>query len=107
MLLVTVPTICSISRDKGGRIIKWITSSWERIRSANVSRDPVSAFNVSPDGKLLAVALVSASLDSSARVTLIREKKNDESSFWTAILIILFAMAVYYARTGSFLPLTK
>ncbi|GER39181.1 transducin/WD40 repeat-like superfamily protein [Striga asiatica] len=41
--------------DKGGRIIKWNTSSWERIRSTNVSRDPVSAFNVSPDGKLLAV----------------------------------------------------
>ncbi|CAA0832966.1 SEC12-like protein 2 [Striga hermonthica] len=42
-------------RDKGGCMIKWNTSSWKSISSTHVSRDPISAFNVSPDGKLLAV----------------------------------------------------
>ncbi|EPS71638.1 hypothetical protein M569_03119, partial [Genlisea aurea] len=42
-------------RDKGGSIVKWNTNSWERIISTLVTRDSVSAFNVSPDGKLLAI----------------------------------------------------
>ncbi|KAI3466987.1 hypothetical protein Pfo_023650 [Paulownia fortunei] len=125
-------------RDKGGSIVKWNTSSWKRISSIHIVRDPVSAFNVSPDGKLLAIgtiqgdiliissasmrvqtvvrkahlglvtalafsqcsrALVSASLDSSARVTLIKDKKKDGTSLWTILLIILLAVAVYYARS--------
>ncbi|XP_057790667.1 SEC12-like protein 2 isoform X2 [Salvia miltiorrhiza] len=43
------------NRDKGGSIVKWNPTSWERISSTFVSRDQVSAFNVSPDGKLLAI----------------------------------------------------
>ncbi|CAI0410106.1 unnamed protein product [Linum tenue] len=100
---------------KGGSIVTWNTSSWKRLRSKHVVRDSISSFNVSPDGRLLAIgttqgdvvvvdssklgvqmvvrkahlgfvtalafshdsrALVSASMDSSARVTLIKEKKN-------------------------------
>ncbi|CAA0832969.1 SEC12-like protein 2 [Striga hermonthica] len=131
-------------RDKGGCIIKWNTGSWKSISSTHVSRDPISAFNVSPDGKLLALgtiqgdililssasmrvhsvvkkahlglvttlafsldskALASTSLDSSARVTLVKEKKKEGMSLWTIILIILLAIAVYYATTKDLLPL--
>ncbi|KAI3453126.1 hypothetical protein Pfo_009789 [Paulownia fortunei] len=45
-------------RDKGGSIVKWNTTSWKRISSTHVARDPVSAFNVSPDGKLLAIGTI-------------------------------------------------
>ncbi|GMP93585.1 hypothetical protein CsSME_00043350 [Camellia sinensis var. sinensis] len=101
-------------RGQGGNIVKWDTSSWRRVSSKHIIRDPISAFNVSADGKLLAIgtiqgdilivnsasmrvqnmvrkahlglvtalmfsqdsrALVSASMDSSARVTLIKDKK--------------------------------
>ncbi|KZV33516.1 hypothetical protein F511_38332 [Dorcoceras hygrometricum] len=104
-------------RDKGGNILKWNTTSWTRMASKHVVGDPVCAFNVSPDGKLLAIgtiqgdililssgsmqvqtvvkkahlglvtalafsndsrALISASLDSSARVTLIKDKKKKD-----------------------------
>ncbi|KAL6543817.1 hypothetical protein OROGR_010314 [Orobanche gracilis] len=132
-------------RDKSSSIIKWNTNSWERVNSTRVARDPISAFNVSPNGKLLAIgtiqgdililssvdmrvqsvvrkahlglvtalafsldsrALVSASLDSSARVTLIRDKKKDDGmSSWTILFIILVAIAVYYARSKGFLSL--
>ncbi|KAK6122347.1 hypothetical protein DH2020_043967 [Rehmannia glutinosa] len=131
-------------RDKGGSIVKWNTTSWKRISSTHVVRDPVCAFNVSPDGKYLAIgtiqgdililssasmrvhtvvkkahlglvtalafsldsrALVSASLDSSARVTLIQDKKKDGMSLWVILFIILLSVAVYYARGKDFLPL--
>ncbi|KAG6757668.1 hypothetical protein POTOM_037989 [Populus tomentosa] len=101
--------------DKGASIVTWNTSSWKRVSSKHVAREPVSSFNVSPDGKLLAMgmtqgdvllvnstnlrvqtiirkahlgivtalafshdsrALVSASMDSSARVTLIEDNKS-------------------------------
>ncbi|KAF2316780.1 hypothetical protein GH714_042121 [Hevea brasiliensis] len=100
---------------KGGNIQTWDTSSWKRIGSKNISRDSVSSFSVSPDGKFLAMgtvqgdvliinsismqvqtvvrkahlgmvtalafshdsrALVSASMDSSARVTPVEEIKS-------------------------------
>ncbi|KAJ0094747.1 hypothetical protein Patl1_15311 [Pistacia atlantica] len=99
--------------DKGGSILTWNTTSWKRIRSKQVVRQSVNSFNVSADGKLLAMAdkgdiaiinssnmqvqtmvrkahlgfvtalafsddsraLLSASMDSSARVTLIEDKK--------------------------------
>lgn len=122
-------------RDKGGSIVKWNTTSWKRMSSRHVVRDPVSAFNVSPDGKLLAIgtiqgdililsstsmqvqtivkkahlglvtalafsqdsrALISASLDSSARVTLIKDKKKKGSNLWIILFIILLAVAAYY-----------
>uniref|UniRef100_A0A2N9IZF4 Uncharacterized protein n=1 Tax=Fagus sylvatica TaxID=28930 RepID=A0A2N9IZF4_FAGSY len=59
---------------RGGSIVTWDTKTWKRIGSKTVVRDTISAFSVSPDGKLLAWALASVSLDSSARVTLIEEK---------------------------------
>ncbi|CAN1143783.1 SEC12-like protein 2 [Linum perenne] len=100
---------------KGGSIVTWNASSWKRLRSKHVVGDSISSFNVSPDGRLLAMgtargdvvvvdsakmrvqmvvrkahlgfvtalafshdskALASASMDSSARVTLIKEKRN-------------------------------
>ncbi|KAG5531188.1 hypothetical protein RHGRI_025970 [Rhododendron griersonianum] len=103
-------------RGQGGSIVRWEISSWKRMSTKQVVRDPVCAFNVSADGKLLAVgtiegdvliinsanmhvhnvvrkahlglvtalmfsedsrALVSASLDSSARVTVIKDAKKN------------------------------
>ncbi|WRX15506.1 WD40 repeat - like 10 [Theobroma cacao] len=99
--------------DHGGNVLTWNTTTWKRMRSNRVVREAISAFNVSADGKFLAVgtvggdifiinssnmraqmmvkkahlglvtaltfshdsrALISASLDSSARVTLIKDK---------------------------------
>uniref|UniRef100_A0A803MZU7 Anaphase-promoting complex subunit 4-like WD40 domain-containing protein n=1 Tax=Chenopodium quinoa TaxID=63459 RepID=A0A803MZU7_CHEQI len=40
---------------KGGSIISWNTKSWKRITSKHIVRDAVTAFNVSVDGKLLAI----------------------------------------------------
>ncbi|OMO60612.1 hypothetical protein CCACVL1_24007 [Corchorus capsularis] len=106
--------------DNGGSIITWNTTTWKRMRSNRVVREAISAFNVSADGKFLAVgtvggdlfiinssnmrvqmmvkkahlglvtaltfsngsrALISASLDSSARVTLIKDQKKSAFSF--------------------------
>lgn len=41
--------------DRGGSIVKWNTTTWKRISSKHVVRDPISAFSVSNDGKLLAI----------------------------------------------------
>ncbi|XAR72249.1 hypothetical protein NMG60_11018826 [Bertholletia excelsa] len=123
---------------QGGSIMKWDTSSWKRVNSKHMVRDPVSAFNVSADGKLLALgtiqgdllivnssnmrvlqmvrkahlgfvtalmfsedsrALVSASMDSSARVTLVKDEKKTGMSLWVIILILLLAIAIYYGKT--------
>ncbi|CAI0410103.1 unnamed protein product [Linum tenue] len=137
---------------KGGSIVTWNTSSWKRLRSKHVVRDSISSFNVSPDGRLLAIgttqgdvvvvdssklgvqmvvrkahlgfvtalafshdsrALVSASMDSSARVTLIKEKKNGMYnqikatgglSWWIIILIILLAILAYFLKEEGLLP---
>ncbi|KAF9673993.1 hypothetical protein SADUNF_Sadunf10G0081500 [Salix dunnii] len=127
--------------DKGASIVIWNTSSWRRVSSKHVAREPVSSFNVSPDGKLLAMgmtqgdvllvnstnlsvktiirkahlgivtalafshdsrALVSASMDSSARVTLIEDNKSAAggSSMQIIILIIILAIAAYFLKDG-------
>ncbi|KAL6967177.1 hypothetical protein U1Q18_032979 [Sarracenia purpurea var. burkii] len=130
-------------RGKGGGIVKWDTSSWKRVCSKHIVRDPISAFNVSADGKLLAVgtiqgdvliinpssmhvqnmvrrahlglvtaltfsqdsrALASASLDSSARVTPIKDEKKSGLSSWIIILIIFLAIAAYYVKSKGILP---
>ncbi|KAF4364594.1 hypothetical protein F8388_015285 [Cannabis sativa] len=124
---------------KGGSIVTWNTTTWNRIASKSIVRDPISAFDVSADGKFLACgttqgdifvvnsssmrirqvikkahlgfvttlrfshdsrALASASLDSSARVTLIEEKKDGAGGFslWLIILIILIAIAAYFLK---------
>ncbi|XP_057765626.1 SEC12-like protein 2 isoform X2 [Salvia miltiorrhiza] len=130
-------------RDKGGSIVKWNPTSWRRISSTFVSRDPISAFNVSPDGKLLAIgtiqgdiliissanmrtrtvikkahlglvtalafsqdsrAVVSVSLDSSSRATLIKDEKKG-INLWIILFFILLAVALYYAKDSGYLPL--
>nr|XP_043636565.1 SEC12-like protein 2 [Erigeron canadensis] len=45
-------------RDRGGSIVKWNTTSWKRISSKHIVRDPISAFNVSDDGKFLAIGTI-------------------------------------------------
>ena len=37
------------------RIISWDVNSWKRSGSKRIGRDPISAFNVSLDGKFLAM----------------------------------------------------
>lgn len=44
-----------VSIDRGASIVTWNTTTWKRIRTKQVVREPVSSFNVSADGKLLAV----------------------------------------------------
>ncbi|KAJ9135779.1 hypothetical protein P3X46_032921 [Hevea brasiliensis] len=128
---------------KGGSIQTWDSSSWKRIGSKHISRDSVSSFSVSPDGKFLAMgtvegdvliinpinmrvqtvvrkahlgmvtalafshdsrALVSASMDSSARVTLVEEKKSGGLSLWIILFIILLAIAAYFMKNEGLLP---
>ncbi|KAJ4840600.1 hypothetical protein Tsubulata_021435 [Turnera subulata] len=129
---------------KGGSIATWNTSTWKRIKSKNVVREPISSFNVSPDGKLLAIgtaqgdvtiinaasmqnqmmvkkghlgivtavafshdsrALVSASMDSSARVTLVEDKNSGGGvNVGLILLIILLAISAYFMKKGGLLP---
>ncbi|CAL1373941.1 unnamed protein product [Linum trigynum] len=49
-------------------------------------------------------ALVSASMDSSARVTVIKKKKSGGSSWWIIILIILLAILIYFLKEEGLLP---
>ncbi|KAK4363188.1 hypothetical protein RND71_018429 [Anisodus tanguticus] len=127
-------------RDQGGSVSKWSTATWKRIKSKRVVRDPICAFNVSPNGKLLAVgtiegdvlivssnnfqvqnvvkkahlglvttlkfsedsrALLSSSLDSRVRVTIIKEEKKSGVSLWIVILVLLIAIAVFYAASNG------
>ncbi|CAJ1939595.1 unnamed protein product [Sphenostylis stenocarpa] len=57
----------------------------------------VTALAFSPDSR----ALASVSMDSSARVTIIEEKKtNGGLSLWIALFIILLAVAAYFLQQG-------
>ncbi|GMH15169.1 hypothetical protein Nepgr_017010 [Nepenthes gracilis] len=126
-----------------GSIVTWNTSSWNRMASKQIIRDPISAFNVSDDGKLLAIgtiqgdilvinstnmhvqmtvkkahlglvtalmfssnsrALVSASLDSSARVTIIQAKNKSGFNYWIIVIIGLLAILVYLVKTKGLIP---
>ncbi|KAL8142059.1 hypothetical protein V2J09_015091 [Rumex salicifolius] len=129
---------------KGGSIVQWNATTWRRISSKLIDRDPFSAFNVSNDGKLLAIgtiqgdikvinsatmrvmmtvkkahlgivttlafssdsrALVSASMDSSVRVTIIEETKKEGPNYWLIILMVLLAFIVYLMKTRNLLPI--
>ncbi|KAK2635335.1 hypothetical protein Ddye_030127 [Dipteronia dyeriana] len=130
--------------DKGGSIITWNTTSWKRMRSKQVVQEPVSSFNISSNGKLLAIgtaqgdisiinstslkvqtmvkkahlgivtalalshdsrALVSASMDSSARVTIIEDKKQSGGlNLWLIIFIILLSIAAYFMNDKGIIP---
>ena len=58
----------------------------------------ITALAFSPDSR----ALASVSFDSSARVTIIEEKKNGGLSLWIAIFIILLAVAAYFLKVEGF-----
>ncbi|KAL5763289.1 hypothetical protein ACOSP7_019553 [Xanthoceras sorbifolium] len=130
--------------DRGGSVVTWNTTSWKRMRSKHVVREPVSCFNISFDGKLVAIgtaqgdisiinstsmkvhtmvkkahlgivtalafshdsrALVSASMDSSARVTLVEDKKQSGGlNLWIIIFIILLAIAAYFMKDKGIIP---
>ncbi|XP_007045148.2 PREDICTED: SEC12-like protein 2 [Theobroma cacao] len=130
--------------DHGGSVLTWNTTTWKRMRSNRVVREAISAFNVSADGKFLAVgtvggdlfiinssnmraqmmvkkahlglvtaltfshdsrALISASLDSSARVTLIKDKTKTGGMSWMIIFIVLLlAIAVYFMKEKGIIP---
>ncbi|KAG7030560.1 SEC12-like protein 2, partial [Cucurbita argyrosperma subsp. argyrosperma] len=120
---------------RGGSIITWNATTWRRVASKLITRDNITAFNVSTNGKLLACgttqgdvlvinstsmrvqqivkkahlgfvtalsfsrdsrALASASMDSSARVTVIEEKQKKGMSLWVIIFILLIAIAAYF-----------
>nr|GFB44766.1 sec12-like protein 2 [Tanacetum cinerariifolium] len=59
----------------------------------------VTALAFSQDSR----ALASASLDSSARVTQMKETKKNGFNIWIILLFILLAAAFYYAKTKDFL----
>ncbi|KAK4758732.1 hypothetical protein SAY87_020033 [Trapa incisa] len=132
---------------RGGSILSWNTSTSKRIASKHVVRDSINAFNVSSDGRLLAVgtgegdilildsntmrartsvkkahlgfvtalsfshdsrAVISVSMDSSARVTRIeQEKPSGGLSLWMIILVVLLAVAVYFMRNTTIPYLQK
>lgn len=130
-------------QDKGGYIVTWNPTTWQRMSSKRIVRDPVSAFNVSDDGKLLAIgtihgdvlvinsdkmvvqmvinkahmgivttlafssdsrALASTSMDSSARVTLIKELKPQGFNYWIIVLIVLLAIIIYLIKDRGLIP---
>ncbi|XWS69333.1 hypothetical protein CRYUN_Cryun04dG0170200 [Craigia yunnanensis] len=129
--------------DHGGSILTWNTTTWKRMCSNRVVREAISAFNVSADGKFLAVgtvggdlfiinssnmrvqvmvkkahlglvtaltfshdsrALISASLDSSVRVTLIKDKTKSGGISWLIVFIVLLAIAVYFMKEKGIIP---
>ncbi|KGN50716.2 SEC12-like protein 2 [Cucumis sativus] len=120
---------------KGGSIVSWNATTWRRVASKLITRDNITAFNVSSSGRLLACgttqgdvlimnstslqvrkivkkahlgfvtalsfspdsrALVSASMDSSARVTVIEEEQKKGMNMWIIIFILLIAIAAYF-----------
>ena len=52
-LAITTDLFCCVER--GGSIITWDTATWKRRRSKLMKNYSISAFNVSADGKLLAL----------------------------------------------------
>ncbi|XP_074330611.1 SEC12-like protein 2 [Apium graveolens] len=133
-------------QGRGGSIIKWNTTLWTRISLKHITRDSITAFNVSADGKYLAVgtmegdilvlhsssmrlhtavkkahlgivtslmfshdsrALLSTSFDSSARVTLVEDKKERGLSLWVILFMMLLAIAVYYSKLAELLSLSN
>ncbi|XP_027097846.1 SEC12-like protein 2 [Coffea arabica] len=130
-------------KDRGACILKWNTTTWRKMSSKRIVRDAVSAFDVSIDGKLLAVGtiegniwvlssnsmsvqtvvkkahlglvtalrfskdsryLLSASMDSSARVTQIKDEEKNGLRLWIILLMILLAIAAYFVKNKELLP---
>ncbi|RZC58186.1 hypothetical protein C5167_005485 [Papaver somniferum] len=139
-------------RDRGGSIVSFDTSSWTRMSSKHLVRDPISAFNVSPDGEHLAIGtiqgdvfiykssntrvasiikkahlglvtalkfsedsrlLVSASMDSSVRVTKVEEDTTLKGltilvfvlqGFWFIMMIAIIFLLAYYHWNDKPLP---
>lgn len=139
---------CRFSRDGGrpflfitvkqgekGLIAYWDTDTWEKVGTRVVEKNPISAFNISSDGKLLATgtsegdisiidagkmrscqkvrgahmifitsmefsrdsrALVSASGDSSLKVTRIQEQKHEVRFLLFQIFMIFLAVVLFY-----------
>ncbi|XP_010502127.1 PREDICTED: SEC12-like protein 2 isoform X2 [Camelina sativa] len=64
--------------ERGGSIITWDTKSWKRKESKPIKKNSISAFNVSLDGKLLAIGTLEGDvliLDSTRKQTIQIVKK--------------------------------
>ncbi|KAJ8642788.1 hypothetical protein MRB53_004536 [Persea americana] len=128
--------LTSMQGQQGG-VVSWNTTSWNRVGSKKLVRDPISAFDVSADGNLLAIgtiegdiaiidstnmqvktmvkaahlglvtaltfshdcrAVASTSFDSSARVTIIEDKKKNGLNMWVMIFVIILAIVAYVLK---------
>lgn len=73
--------------DKGGIIVTWNTTTWKRVRSRKITRDGITAFDVSADGKLLACGTTQGDLliVNSARLRIQKVVPKAHSGFVTAL----------------------
>ncbi|KAK9935330.1 hypothetical protein M0R45_022435 [Rubus argutus] len=73
--------------DKGGVIVTWNTTTWKRVRSKKITRDGITAFDVSADGKLLACGTTQGDLliVNSARMRIQNVVPKAHSGFVTAL----------------------
>ncbi|KAL8465529.1 hypothetical protein ACS0TY_034866 [Phlomoides rotata] len=85
--LSPLPTTAAPAQDDKLRVFKW--PSMEIILN-EAPHPSVKDLNFR--------ALVSTSMDSSSRVTLIKDKKKDGMNLWIILLIIILAIYVYYAK---------
>ncbi|CAJ2678653.1 unnamed protein product [Trifolium pratense] len=103
--LISRDTICAFNVSADGKFLACGTPSGEIVivnstnmhihtKIKNAHLGIITALAFSPDSR----ALASVSLDSSAKVTVIEEKKNGGLSLWFAILIILLAVAAYFLK---------
>nr|CAD1838109.1 unnamed protein product [Ananas comosus var. bracteatus] len=71
-----------------GKIISWNTTSWKRIGTKRIVRDPISAFNISSDGKLMAIGTTEGSIEvlSSANVQVQTRVKKAHLGIVTALV---------------------
>ncbi|XP_056863208.1 SEC12-like protein 2 isoform X2 [Raphanus sativus] len=84
--------------ERGGSIITWDTTSWKRRHSKLLKNYSISAFNVSPDGRFLALCLVSVSIDSRAKLTVIEQKAETNGIDWPVVVLmfVLLLVVSYY-----------
>ncbi|CAH2045904.1 unnamed protein product [Thlaspi arvense] len=133
--------------ERGGSIITCDPTSWKRKRSTLIKNNPISAFNVSADGKLLALGtlegdvliidstkmktfqvakkahlgfvtaltfspdsrcLVSVSLDSRAKLTVIEQTHGKGGPRWwllVLLLILTYIVSYFFTKAKGIIPM--
>lgn len=125
----------SVKQGEKGLIAYWDTNTWEKVGTQVIEKNPISAFNISSDGKFLATGtsegdisiidvskmrpcqkvkgahmffvstvefsrdsrvLVSASGDSSLKVTRIEEQRHEARNLLFKIFMIILAIWLFY-----------